>query len=176
MAKKKLPVYLGVLVVICILLFAFRKTVAISNKTSATADLPMEESSPLATWLGEYSFAEYAPPDQNIFYSLTIYCEGDYFFGRFSIDGFQTMERLLAEVSGDADSIDLKFLRYLPDNVSEIYKEGDILLTLEKTGGKLITTWGKITPLLLDNREPGEYFQVLFPLDYSRNIKDFITQ
>lgn len=160
MAKKNLPVYLGVLVVISTLLFTFCKTVAISNKTSAPASLLMEESSPLATWLGEYSFAEYAPPGQNMFYSLTIYCEGDDFFGQLSIDGFQTMKRLLVKVSGDAGSIDLKFLRYLPDNISGIYKEGDILLTLEKTGGKLITTWGKIKPLLLENQAPGEYFRV----------------
>ncbi|HEY8392854.1 MAG TPA: DUF5991 domain-containing protein [Capillibacterium sp.] len=79
-----------------------------------------------------HTFSEYAPPDQNMFYGLTIYREGNNFFGEINIDGFQTMERLLATVSGDENGIELKFFRYLPDNIFEPYEEGDILLTLRQ--------------------------------------------
>lgn len=161
---KKLSVYLGVLI-ICVALFRFLKESEIAfinvNNTNNLASLPEEEFSSLATWLGEYSFSEYAPPNQNMFYSITVYCEGNNFFAQFSIDGFQRLERLLAKVSGDANSIEFEFLKYLPDNMLEIYEEGDVLLTLQKIDSKLITFWGKLQPLLLENRETGEYFWLI---------------
>jgi len=75
------------------------------------------------------------------------------------IDGYQTLERNLARVIGDENSIRFEFLDYLPENMYEPYKKGDILLQFKKENSKIITIWGKIGPLLLENRKPGVYFE-----------------
>jgi len=163
---KRLLVFITVIFCILLIIFAFLKESRITytdNKATDEANISLEDASPLSTWLGEYSFSEYAPPDQNMFYSLTIYREGNNFFGELSIDGFQTMDRLLATVFGDENTIEIKFLQYLPDNIYEPYEEGDVLFTLQKHESKLFTTWGKIKPLLFSNQKTGEYFQI----DYS---------
>lgn len=99
-------------------------------------------------------------PNQNMFYSIDIYREDGNCYAKIGIDGFQTLVRLLAKVSGDLYSIQLAFLKYLPDNVFEPYKTGDILLGFEKESSKLITNWGEIQPLIIENGKPGEYFRL----------------
>lgn len=161
MTIKRIAVYLVILMICGFLLVNFiQPKIMFKNidSTNSLANLPMKEASSLETWVGEYSFSEYAPPDQNMFYSITIYYKDNNYFAKISIDGFQTLERLLAKVSGDVNFIKLKFQEYLPDNVFESYKKGDILISFEKRDSKLITNWGKIQPLLLENYKAGEYF------------------
>mgnify|MGYP007126058720 CR=1 FL=1 len=129
---------------------------SITSSSQVAKDVPF-----LKTWLGEYSFSEYAPPNQNMFYLINIYFEDNNCFAEFSIDGFQRLERLSAKVSGDSNLIKFAFLTYLPDNMIELYKEGDILLSFKKTDSKLITYWEKLQPLLLENLEANEYFQLV---------------
>ena len=59
--------------------------------------------------------------------------------------------------------IKLEFLKYLPDNMFEPYKVGDILLSFKKEGSKLITNWGEIQPLIIENGKAGEYFELSSP-------------
>ena len=115
---------------------------------------------PLEAWVGDYSFTEYAPPDQNMFYSIYIYKESTSHYADIYIDGFQTMMRLKAEVIENGNRIDLMFDSYLPDNLMDIYEKGDHLLSLEKSGSKLLTYWGEIEPMLSDNiATGGAYFE-----------------
>lgn len=114
-------------------------------------------SSSLETWVGQYSFSEHFPPNINMFYSISIYKENNNYFAEIDVNGFQTMKRLLAKVSEDTNSIKLEFLKYLPDNMYESYKKGDV--SFKKNGSNLITTWGEIQPILPENKKPGEYFQ-----------------
>ncbi|MCP3772181.1 DUF5991 domain-containing protein [Paenibacillus sp. MZ04-78.2] len=117
-------------------------------------------SSPLESWVGEYEFSEYAPPNQNMFYQISIYKEGKSYYAKIDIDGFQTMERLQAQVEGDGKAIKIIFDKYLPDNLWEPYQPGDILLRLEKTDSALNTFWEKIQPMLKDQGESGKtYFE-----------------
>ncbi|WP_163854794.1 DUF5991 domain-containing protein [Paenibacillus elgii] len=117
-------------------------------------------SSPLESWVGEYEFSEYAPPDQNRFYRISIYKEDKSYYATIDIDGFQTMERLQAQVEGDGKAIKIIFNKYLPDNVWEPYSPGDVLLRLEKTDSALNTFWEKIQPMLKDDGKPGKtYFE-----------------
>lgn len=114
----------------------------------------------LETWTGDYTFEEYALPDQNMFYSISVYKENASYYAEINIDGFQTMERLKAKVVGNETSIDLLFDSYLPDNMIDAYKDGDHLLSLERTGSKLFTKWVEIEPMLPDNNvTSGEYFE-----------------
>ncbi|HEX9061042.1 MAG TPA: DUF5991 domain-containing protein [Clostridia bacterium] len=111
------------------------------------------------SWIGAYKFSEFAPPDENMFYAISIYKDNESYYAKINIDGFQTIKRMLTKVSGDKDSIKLTFVKYLPDNAMEPYKVGDILLTLEKRNSEVYTTWGKIEPLLKENAKPGVYFR-----------------
>jgi len=119
------------------------------------------DSSTLESWIGDYTFSEFSPPDQNMFYSITIYKEDSNYKAKIIIFGFQTLTKLQAKVSGDENSIKLIFEKYLPDNVFELYKEGDILLSFEKKNSKLNTFWGKIQPMLESNSKTGKvYFKI----------------
>ena len=125
----------------------------------------------LETWVGHYSFSESTLPNQMRFYTINIYRENSEYFAKINIDGFQSMKRLLAKVSGDTNSIKLVFFQYLSDNMFQSYKTGDVLLILEKKDSKLITTWGKIIPLLIKNYKPGEYLQLDSSSPNNKRIK-----
>jgi hypothetical protein len=115
----------------------------------------------LDSWVGVYLFSEFAPPDENMFYEISIYKEKSEYFADISIDGFQTFERLQAKVSGDKNSIRLLFCKYLPDNVFEPYVEGDTLLSFDKKNSNIYTTWGKIQPMLKSNIQSDKvYFKI----------------
>lgn len=117
------------------------------------------KSDSLKSWIGDYKFSESAPPDENMFYAISIYKDNENYYAKINIDGFQTIKRLLAKASGDKDSIKLTFDKYLPDNAMKPYKEGDTLLTLEKRNSEVHTTWGKIEPMIKENTKPGVYFR-----------------
>lgn len=115
----------------------------------------------LKSWVGVYTFSEFAPPNQNMFYALSIFSEDDKVYATITIDGFQVMARMRARVSGDASSIQLILDEYLPDNVLEPYAKGDVLFSLSKADSHLSTIWGKIQPILKENRSSGvECFRV----------------
>lgn len=115
----------------------------------------------LESWVGNYIFSEYAPPDQNMFYTISIYKENNEYYSKINIDGFQTIVRLQAKVSGDEKTIELLFASYLPDNQFEPYDEGDILLSLEKRDSDIYTLWGKIQPMIESNKKSGKvYFKI----------------
>ena len=117
-------------------------------------------TSSLETWVGDYTFSEYAPPDQNMLYSISIYNEENAYYADIYIDGFQTMERLRAKVIDDKNSVKLVFESYLPDNQFELFEAGDILLSFEKSGSELLTNWAGIEPMVVDNNVSGKvYFQ-----------------
>lgn len=164
MIVKRIVIYLVILIGTGFLVVNFIQSKISFINTDSTISVanPLAKETSLATWVGEYSFSEYAPPDQNMFYSITIYYEDNNYFAKISIDGFQRIKRLLAKVSGDTNSIKLEFLKYLPDNRFESYKQGEVLLSLEKRGSKLITHWGEIQPLVLENEKAGEYFKLDF--------------
>ncbi len=126
-----------------------------------TNDGTKNDSSSLESWIGSYTFSEYAPPDQNMFYTISIYKEDNKYFSKLNIDGFQTIVRLQAKVSGDEKSIKLLFEKYLPDNQFEPYDKGDILLSFEKRESSIYTSWEKIKPMLESNYESSKvYFKI----------------
>lgn len=117
------------------------------------------DTASLGSWEGDYSFDEYAPPDKSMFYSMHIYKEGIDYYAEIYIDGFQTMMRMKADAVENGNRLDLFFDSYLPDNFLDIYDEGDYLLSLERSGSKLLTRWAGIAPMLSENNAAGgEYF------------------
>ncbi|WP_373000353.1 DUF5991 domain-containing protein [Lutispora sp.] len=124
-------------------------------------DRTEKDSATLESWVGNYIFSEYAPPDQNMFYTISIYKENNEYYAEINIDGFQTIARLMTKVSGNEKSIKLIFEKYLPDNQFELYNEGDILLSFEKSNSDIYTSWGKIQPMIQNNNKSGKvYFTI----------------
>ncbi len=118
----------------------------------------LKSSTSLESWVGDYTFSEFIPPDENMFYSVSIYRENNSYYAKINIDGYQTLKRLQAKVNGDTNSIKLIFDKYLPDNTYESYNVGDILITFEKTNAGIKTSWGKLTPIDDENKKSGIYF------------------
>lgn len=120
----------------------------------------IESSSDLKSWISNYSYYEYYPPDENMIYSLSIYQEGVNYYADILIDGFQTNHHIKAKVTGDDYLISIVFDKYLPKNDYEPYKKGDILLNLKKDKSKLITIWEEIQPMLLNTPKESVCFEI----------------
>jgi len=119
---------------------------------------PSGAANELTSWVGEYSFFEYSPPNQNLGYNITIYEDSGAFYAKINIEGFQTLSNLIAIIQGDKNSITFVFDSYDGDNNFQPYQQGDVLLTFERQNAGILTTWGKIIPMLPD-QEPGYYFE-----------------
>ena len=114
------------------------------------------------SWIGNYSFEEFAPPNISWRYSITIY-EDKGLYARIKIDGYKILERMTAKVWTHHDEIWLTFYEYYLDedgntSIHGRYEEGDTLLKMRMEGDVLITTWYAIEPLLIENRKLGQYF------------------
>jgi hypothetical protein len=114
------------------------------------------------SWTGNYSYEEFAPPNQFRHYTITIY-EDNGLYARIKLDGFQILERMTAKVWTHNDEIWLTFYEYYVDEegiTSELdkYEEGNTLLEMRREGDVLITTWYAIQSILIKNQEPGQYF------------------
>ena len=135
------------------------------NSTTNNDDKPSSNSkdtsasNTMDSWLGNYSFSEIATPNQNMFYEISIGKEDNKYYAELNINGYQTMSRLKADVSGNENAIKIVFEKYLTGNILEPYEKGDILLNLEKKDSELYTIWGKVEPILESNLEPGVYFE-----------------
>jgi hypothetical protein len=116
-----------------------------AKRTEDTSSGSVQE---LASWVGDYTFFELVPQDENRWYSLSIRQEQDEYIAIISIDGFQTMTRLQARVEGDEVEARLLFDSYRPDNLFEPYQSGDQLLRFKKQGSQMLTYWGKFKPMI----------------------------
>ena len=117
------------------------------------------------SWVGNYSFSEYALPNINMFYGIGVFKEQSNYFVNIYIDGFQTITRIKAKVVGDKDKIDLVFDSYLPDNRFETFHTGDILVSFKRADSAILTDWGVLQPILKENQAPGKvYFTKTEPI------------
>ena len=117
----------------------------------------------LGPWVGKYTFYEFASPNQNMEYLITIY-EDDGLYAYIKIDGFHTLKRLKTKVWSNGNEVMFEFYQYYTDEegnstINESCSEGDILFKLKKENGALITEWGSIRPMLTENEDPGQYFE-----------------
>lgn len=129
---------------------------------SLVAFKPINQDDDLYFDIGNYTFSEYLPPNQNMVYSITIY-EDEGLYANISIDGFHTLKRLNAKVWNHRNEIMLVFHDNYTDEdgnttIPDIYTEGDILLKLKKQDGVIITEWEKLQPMIAKNQESGQYF------------------
>jgi hypothetical protein len=121
----------------------------------------------LDNWVGIYIFSEFARGEVgsnhmmsyeiNIFPSVDDIC-----FAHIRMDGWMTHIRTLARLEGDHNEIKLIFESRLPLFGKPMLKSDDeeeVLLTFRMRGDELLTEWGSIIPMMLDNNTPGIYFE-----------------
>ena len=142
--------------VVCLLLVGCASP-PLSQQTPGPS--PSGDPGGLGGWAGDYQFEEALSAQNSIVYHITITQSGSGYGAEVTVDGFQSMQDLLADVQGDAESVQLVFASYTGDNLWQPYHAGDVLLTLTNQNGSLKTTWGSLTPQLDQNQAPGNYFQ-----------------
>ena len=119
----------------------------------------------LSIWIGNYTFEEVSPDaiEENPYimrvYTIDIYEKGDKLIANITINGFQIAENIYAKVAGNSEKIDLIFSSEFSSNTTASYDDGDIILTFEKNADDIVTVWGKMQPMIIDNIESGIYFQ-----------------
>lgn len=131
-----------------------------------SSDVGRKAYNELTTWLGNYKFDECCVGDDGFFmamsYDLEIYQEGDKYYGYLEIVGQTTWITAKVDVCGNSEKIDIVFLENLSKESDFDFNyenlEG-VLFRLERVDEKIITYWGSISPLMLENEKPGEYFK-----------------
>lgn len=101
-------------------------------------------------WVGEYHYGETFPHISGemyyvIDYTILIYEEENKYYAQITCDGWQTMIRVLAQVTGNQNKIDITYLHTLPDDIvygrHERFDEGEVLWQFEREDGDINTVW-----------------------------------
>lgn len=109
------------------------------------------DSKNLDNWIGEYYFSKTYPHNSGkifyfIEYTIIIYKDGNKYYAQITGDGWQTMTRILAQVTGDRDKIEISYLQELSNDMSPGFDKGEVLWRFELDGRDINTVWlaGKI--------------------------------
>lgn len=127
-----------------------------SQYVNFISSIPGED---LDSWIGTYRFYEYGGNYINMNYRIFIFKENQQYFADIFIDGHMTMVRDRAEVTGNAESIKLTFIKKYPDGDDQRYQIGDLLISFRYQDSTLYTDWGEFESMLLENNDSGVYFE-----------------
>ena len=140
------------------------------NSTALAADnSKLSQNLISSDWEGLYIFEENGGVTAGgspitIFHELNIYQSDDGLRANLKSNGYQTQFDLNCTVKITQKRLDLFFESYGDDNLFEIFKPGDLLLSLEYKfiGGKekLLTTWQKFKPIVPGNEKSGRVYFV----------------
>lgn len=100
----------------------------------------------LDNWLGNYYYCETYPHNSGelfyvIEYTVKIYKDGNKYYAQITGDGWQTMTRVLAQVTGDRNKIEIAYLQELSNDMSYRFDEGEVLWRFEWDGNDMNTVW-----------------------------------
>jgi hypothetical protein len=111
-------------------------------------------------WQGVYRFGEVGGKNTGmvIDYLITVYQKDGILVADLDGDGFQTLLRISCTVKATEHKLGLFFKSYRPDNLFEIYKPDEHLLSLERKNGKVLTYWGAVKPQLTSFKDGRVYF------------------
>lgn len=116
----------------------------------------------LDKWLGTYSYTEdfiKGNGGDNLMmgWELIITKSENGYSGKLSIDGYQTFIEDLTDIVGDEKAIAIKFVKQTDGQVYEYNNppQGELLFTLKRANGKLITQWANMEPRLHE-KQPKE--------------------
>jgi len=115
-------------------------------------------------WTGFYEFMEDGGKTAGgsaiiINHSIEIRESADGLMAIVQSNGFQTSVNLICTAKTENNKLMIYFADYGEDNMFESYKEGDLLLTLEKNNkNEILTHWGKFQPSVDKNEKSGKVY------------------
>lgn len=115
-------------------------------------------------WTGIYEFSEDGGKTAggtpiNIYHTIEVRETAAGLMATLKSNGYQTSVNLICTVKAENNKLLIYFADYGEDNVFEIYKDGDLLLTLERKSEKeIITFWGKFQPSIEKNEKLGKVY------------------
>lgn len=118
---------------------------------SAMLCIQVKNKKNLDNWLGRYYYCETYPHNSGelsyvIEYTITIYKDENKYYAQIVGDGWHTMARYLAQVTGDRNKIDISYLQRLPDDAlygceRDAFPKGEVLWRFEREENDLNTVW-----------------------------------
>ena len=116
-----------------------------------------ETSESLDSWLGDYIYNEFVPPNINQHYAMRIYKENNSYFADISVDGFQAAYSIKTKAVGDSNCIRFFYASELNKENDGLFRDNDLLLSLLAENGRIQTIWEKLSCL-----ENNRYFEKLY--------------
>ncbi|MGI6195754.1 MAG: DUF5991 domain-containing protein [Eubacteriales bacterium] len=116
-----------------------------------------ETSESLDSWLGDYIYNEFVPPNINQHYAMQVYKENGSYFADISVDGFQAAYSIKTKAVGDSNCIRFFYASELNKETNSLFRDNDLLLSLLAENGKIQTVWEKLSCL-----ESNRYFEKLY--------------
>ena len=89
-----------------------------------------ETSESLDSWLGDYIYNEFVPPNINQHYAMRIYKENNSYFADISVDGFQAAYSIKTKAVGDSNCIRFFYASELNKENDGLFRDNDLLLSL----------------------------------------------
>lgn len=116
-------------------------------------------------WTGRYEFEESGGKTSGgtavvVSHEIEVFETDDGLIAMIKSQGFQTSRDLVCKARIEGAKMLLFFESYGEDNVLATYKDGELLLTLERKKDELLTHWGAFQPVTGNYAKSGKvYFQ-----------------
>ena len=154
-SRNSVPVI--VLSIILALSIALNLIQFFNRHTSDVNSTFTETSESLDSWLGDYIYNEFVPPNINQHYAMQVYKENGSYFADISVDGFQATYSIKAKAVGDSNCIRFFYASELNKENDGLFRDNDLLLSLLAENGRIQTIWEKLSCL-----ENNRYFEKLY--------------
>lgn len=115
-------------------------------------------------WVGAYQFDEDGGKTEGgtpiqIYHTIDVRETANGLMATIKSDGFQTSIDLICTTKVENNKLLIYFADYGENNVFEKYKDGDLLLTLERKSEKeILTFWSKFQPSIEKNEKSGKVY------------------
>ena len=127
-SRNSVPVI--VLSIILALSIALNLIQFFNRHTSDVNSTFTETSESLDSWLGDYIYNEFVPPNINQHYAMRIYKENNSYFADISVDGFQAAYSIKTKAVGDSNCIRFFYASELNKENDGLFRDNDLLLSL----------------------------------------------
>jgi hypothetical protein len=121
-----------------------------------------------AAWEGTYTFQEgggRTSGDTGMFieHTIKVYRRGEELFADLDAAGFQVSISLRCVAKAEGDRLNLYFESYREDNITEPYRRGQLLLSLERSASRrkarILTYWAAYRPAYQRAKSGRVYFR-----------------
>ncbi|MGL5434026.1 MAG: DUF5991 domain-containing protein [Lachnospiraceae bacterium] len=162
-------------------------------------------------WGGSYIHYGKSPDGSRIRMDLFIYPDGENCIGYFSMEGsgngggtdvFSGLQgRMLLEIQGNQDMIDLYFVDNITDNIGrhetfDSYQNGDLMFSLKKKDGEVTTIWKELvmpeqeedlkrgfvqrdeirTIMLIDEKDQGQFLKAAGISEHEKSFYQYYNE